>query len=62
MATVEERISGIEATLPHLATKADLARLEGKVDALANTLLVRLGGVMVVVGGLVVAFLKFWPG
>ena len=38
MATVEERVASIEATLPHLATKADvealsadLALLEGRI-------------------------------
>ena len=28
-----ERISAIEATLEHMATKADINRLEGKIDA-----------------------------
>ena len=28
-----ERISAIEATLDHMATKADINRLEGKIDA-----------------------------
>ncbi len=27
-----ERISAIEATLEHMATKADINRLEGKID------------------------------
>ena len=27
MATMEERMASVEATLPHLATKADMARL-----------------------------------
>jgi hypothetical protein len=31
MATVEQRVSGIEAVLPHLATKADLAELETRL-------------------------------
>ena len=28
-----ERISSIEATLEHMATKADINRLEGKIDS-----------------------------
>ena len=31
MATTEERLASIEAVLPHLATKADLAQLETRI-------------------------------
>lgn len=47
--------------------KQDIARLEGridrleeKVDGLANALMLRLGGVVVVVVGLGVAVLRLW--
>ena len=35
----DERLSAIEAILPHLATKADLKALENKLLALENKLL-----------------------
>ena len=30
--TIEERVTAVEAVLPHLATKADLADLEGSLS------------------------------
>ena len=33
-ATVEERLASIEATLPHLATKADLAELRAELHSM----------------------------
>ncbi len=44
--TIEERLAGVEATLPHLATKADLARLDSKIDSLKWV----LGSIIGVVG------------
>ena len=44
--TVEERLASIEATLPHLATKADVARLDSKIDSLKWV----LGSIIGVVG------------
>ena len=65
-ATVEERVSSIEATLPFLATKEDLGRLERKIDALETRLVkwmvgLQLGGIVALaaVGGAVVAVLKY---
>lgn len=61
-----------------LATKEDLARVEGalkrdlalvqgkialleeKVDGLSNALMLRLGGIVIVVVGLAVAVLRLW--
>ena len=34
MATMEERMAGVEATLPHLATKADVANLKADIKDL----------------------------
>ncbi|MXY47293.1 MAG: hypothetical protein F4Y44_10005 [Chloroflexi bacterium] len=34
MATIEERMSSVEATLPHLATKADVANLKADIKDL----------------------------
>ncbi len=34
MATMEERMANIEATLPHLATKADMANLKADIKDL----------------------------
>ena len=33
MTTAEERISKLEGEYPYLATKEDIARLEGKIEA-----------------------------
>ena len=33
MATLEERMSALESTYGHLATKADLAELEARIEA-----------------------------
>ena len=34
MATMEERMASVEATLPHLATKADVADLKSEIKDL----------------------------
>ncbi len=34
MVTIEERVASIEATLPHLATKADVELLSADIDLL----------------------------
>lgn len=34
MATMEERMASVEATLPHLATKADVANLKADIKDL----------------------------
>jgi hypothetical protein len=43
------------------ATKMDVARVEARVDLVEHRLMTRLGGLMVVVGGAVVAALHYWP-
>ena len=52
MATVEERMARMEGSYEHLATKADLAHMEMR-------LLLRLGGLIVTVGAIVVLIDKF---
>ena len=47
MATIEERMARMEGAYEHLATKADLAQMEMR-------LLLRLGGLIVAVGAVVV--------
>ncbi len=43
------------------AVKADIARLEVKIDAIADRLMLRLGGLVIAVGGLIVAAIKLLP-
>lgn len=61
---VEERLTFIEATLPHLATKADLAGLRAEliteIKSLETRLILRLGGLMIVGFSAVVAVLRLW--
>ena len=47
--SAEERLASIEATLPHLATKADLKALE-----------MRLAGMVLGVGAVIVAVPRLW--
>ena len=58
--TVEERLASIEArfeaTLPHLATKADLEELRSQMERTAW----RLSGLMVVGFGVVIGALRLW--
>ena len=53
MASVDQRLTIIETEfrteLKHLATKADLRALETKVKELEHRLLIRLGGLIIVV-------------
>ena len=57
LATVEQRVTALETEfrteLKHLATKADLVELE-------HRLTLRLGGLMILVGGLVGGILRLW--
>jgi hypothetical protein len=55
MATVEQRISSLEGTYEHLATKSDLAELRADIYKVA----VQLGLFITGVVGVGVAFLKF---
>ena len=61
MATIEERMSKIEGAYDHLATKADLAKLEIKMGDLESKLTWRilLAGFLQV--GLIVTLLKLLP-
>ena len=60
MATMEERVARIECGYEHLATKADLARLEGKLETIESRLLLKMGGIITVATGIVIAAIRFW--
>ena len=51
---VDTRLTAIETTLPHLATKADL-------QAAINALTWRLIAAMIAVAAVIVAILRLWP-
>ncbi len=60
MATMDERVLNVEADVnqlkgayDHLATKADLAALESR-------LMMRLGGLIIVATGIIVAAMRLW--
>ena len=60
MATIDQRMLNVEAEVnqlkgaySHLATKADLATLESR-------LMMRLGGLIVVATGIIVAAMRLW--
>ena len=67
MATMDERMLNVEADVnqlkgayDHLATKADLAVLEGKLAAAESRLMMRLGGLIIVATGIIVAAMRLW--
>ena len=47
MSTVEQNVSSIKATLEHLATKADIARLDAKLEKSVSDLTWRMFGMVV---------------
>ena len=61
--TLEERVTILETRfdtiLPTLATKEDIARLEGRIDAMGNRLLIRFTGVMAALLAIAVAATRF---
>lgn len=60
MATMEERVARIEGGYEHLATKADLARLEGKLETIESRLLLKLGGLIALATGVMITAMRFW--
>ncbi len=56
-------ITGVSADLrrTEIALKADIAALRANDDLIEHRLLTRLGGLMVVVGGVLFAALHYWP-
>lgn len=56
---MEEWVSRLEGSYEHVATRADIARLEGKVEAMESRLLLKLVGSMALIAGLTVAILRF---
>ena len=59
MTTTKERVGRLEGSYEHVATKADIARLEGKMEAIENRLLLKFIGSMVIISGLTIAILRF---
>ncbi len=47
MSTVEQEVSSIKATLEHLATKADITRLDAKLEKSVSDLTWRMFGMVV---------------
>jgi hypothetical protein len=45
----------------NVATKADIARIEAKLDLVEHRLLTRLGTFAVALSGLLFAALHYWP-
>lgn len=66
-AGIEERHAKAIASTMHdavtegVATKADIAHLDAKIDSTADKLLIRLGGLMIAIGGLILAAIAFPP-
>ena len=60
MATnIDDRVSRIEGALPYLATKEDIARLATRIEQVENRLLVKLTGVMVLLGAVMTLLFRF---
>ena len=61
--TLEERVTILETRfdtiLPTLATKEDIARLEGRIDAMGYRLLIGFTGVMAALLAIAVAATRF---
>ena len=72
MATVEERMSRIEGAYDHLATKADVGKLDTKIEQVRADLLQKMGDLeskltwrllvgLLLQAGLVVGLMKLLP-
>ena len=66
MVTIEERVASIEATLPHLATKADvkslsadIALLEGRIRGDLLKVVIGLASLQLIGLGAVAAIVRF---
>ena len=59
MLNVEAEVNQLKGAYAHLATKADIAELEGKLAALESRLTMRLVGSMVVATSIIVAAMRF---
>ncbi len=58
-----ERVASaiFDAINDNVATKADIARVELRLDLVEHRLMTRLGGLVVVMVGLLFAALHYWP-
>ena len=59
MTMAVERVGKPEGAYGHLAAKADIKRLEGKLEAMENRLLLKLVGFMALISGLTIAIMRF---
>ena len=69
MATIQERVSRLEASQnrlsrlegaqEHVASKADVAELKAEMRAMELRITLRLGGLMVALAGLIIAIERF---
>lgn len=69
MATIQERVSRLEASQnrlsrlegaqEHVASKADVAELKAEMRAMELRITLRLGGLMVALAGLIIAIQRF---
>ncbi len=60
MLNVEAEVNQLKGAYDHLATKADLAVLEGKLAAAESRLMMRLGGLTIVATGIIVVAMRLW--
>lgn len=62
MATTDERVARLEGEMQHMATKADIARVEARIDRVASTISWRIVLAVVAVQALGIgALLQFLP-
>lgn len=59
MATIQERVSRLECTQEHVASKADIAELKAEMRAMELRITLRLGGLMVAIAGVMIAIIVF---
>lgn len=59
MATIQERVSRLEAVQKYIASKADFAELKAEMRAMELRITLRLGGLMIGIAGVMTAIIVF---
>lgn len=59
MAIIQERVSRLECTQKHVASKADLGELKAEMRAMELRITLRLGGLMIGVASVMTAITVF---
>ena len=59
MATIQERVSRLEAVQKYVASKADFAELKAEMRAMELRITLRLGGLIAALAGLIIAIQRF---